>query len=353
MTHLGKFSLRLGIYGVVFAYLICDLHYCGGPLSRRIRKASPSSPEAIAKAKARGIVARVYRYNIHHSQLQRAVHERLWLEGKTLADLSPPNRKLIRYAALEDLIDHELLRMKVGVNTFDLIVSEAEIDERLRRFSSRFPNKKDLADAMVSQGIASEQDLRERLAARMQQEKYVEMRIAPLVKVTAEDARKWFDENREHLGIPERVEARHIFLPTLECNPDEVKQTLAAALVSLTDKSKDFTTLARELSDDQATKERGGALGWMTRERLPADLAAALFSLPLNQPSLIRSKLGWHLIEVTGRKPAELQAIEQAMPDILSALEAIKRRQAASDFRNSLRKFEARNIEVYHDMLEE
>jgi parvulin-like peptidyl-prolyl isomerase len=351
MTHRGKFILRLGIYGGVFVYLLCDLHFCGGPLSRRLGQVVGKRPPAAAAAG--DLVARVYGYQIYRSQLERAVHERLWREGKTLAELSPQNRKLVRAAALEDLIDHELLRTKVGVNTSDLIVGEEELNERFRRFTERFPTRQELEAAMASQGIADEQALRERLAARIQQEKYVDLRLAPLIAVTEEDARKWFEENRQALSTPERVEARHIFLPTLEREPAAVKQALETALADLTAGTRDFATLARELSEDPRTKDRGGALGWMTRQRLPADLAAPLFTLPLHQPSLVRSKLGWHLLEVTARKPAEPRDFEQAKPEILSALGVIRRRQAAAEFRNSLRKFEAKHIDIYRDSLEE
>jgi parvulin-like peptidyl-prolyl isomerase len=353
MTHRVKFTLRLCIYGAVFTYLICDLHYCGGPLSRRLLHAGASRPAKPATAAPGGIVARVYGYQIQRSQLERAVHERLWLEGKTLADISPQHRKLIRYAALEDLIDHELLRTKVGVNTFDLIVGEAELSDRVRRFNARFATKQELDTALASQGIAGEADLRDRLAARIQQEKYVEWRIAPLVEVTEDEARAWFAQNQQQLAIPERVEARHIFLPTLGRDADEVKLALEAALATLAAGTKDFATLARELSDDPLTKDCGGALGWMTRARLPADLAGPLFALPLHQPSLLRSKPGWHLLEVTARLPAAPRSFEQAKAEILSALTAVRRRKAAAEFRHSLRKFEAKNIEIYRDQIDE
>jgi parvulin-like peptidyl-prolyl isomerase len=202
---------------------------------------------------------------------------------------------------------------------------------------------------MKSQGIASEQDLRGRLAAQIQQEKLIALRIAPLVKVSDEEARKWFDSNQQAIALPERVEARHLFLPTLDHPSEEAKQKLAAALVVLTEKKKDFTTLAQEISEDPASKGKGGALGWMTRDRLPADFAAALFSLDLTQAQLVRTTLGWHLVEVTGRKPAAPRTYEQAKPEIFAALEAIKRRQATEDFRKSLRASEVAKIEIFAD----
>ena len=91
----------------------------------------------------------------------------------------------------------------------------------------------------------------------------------------------------------------------------------------------------------------------MTRERLPADLAEPLFSLPLNQPHLARSKLGWHLIEVTARMPAEPRGFAQALPEILTAMETVKRQQAASALRDSLRQAEASHIEIYRERVDD
>lgn len=337
--------LRFVIYGAVLAYLVCDLYFCGGPLGRHLRPTAPNSPPDSAPADP--IVARVAAYNIHRSQLERGLRERLWLEGKSLATLSPAERSCNRQAALDDLIDHELLRTKAAASATELNVSDAEITGRLNRFSAGFSNQQELAAAMAAQGISGEQELRERLAARIQQEKFVESRLAPLVGVSDEEARQWFEKNQGQLVTPERLEVRHIFLPTLEQDPDAVKQTLVGVLAVLRAGSKDFATLAREISEDPLTKDHGGSLGWTTRERLPAELAAPLFAMPLHQPSLLRSKLGWHLIEVTARKPAEPATFERAKPEILDALAALKRRQAASEYREALRRFEASNIEIH------
>ena len=353
MTPLGKFSLRLGLYGIVLAYLAGDLFVFHGPLRRKMDRADSGSPEAIAAAKASGVVARVFNHQITRSQLDRAVSERLWLEGKTLDSIPPQNRKTVRYAALDELIDHELLRIKAKANATELQVSDEEINERLRRLLGRFESKTAMEAAMKSQGIPNERDLRDRLAARIQQEKYAELKIGPLVQISEDEARGWFEENQQQLATPERIEARHIFLPTLDHPPEEAKAKLEAALADLTAGKKDFATLAKELSEDPATKENGGSLGWMTRNRLPGDFAAPVFALPLGKPTLVRTKLGWHLVEVTARKPSEPRTYEDAKPEVLAALEAVKRRQAAAEFRNALRRFEGHKIDVFHDMMAE
>lgn len=351
MTPLKKFTLRLVIYGAVLGWLAGDLFVFHGPLSRKIERADPNSPESVADAKANGVVARVFNLRITRSQLDRAVRERLWLEGKSVEALAPEVRRIARYAALDELIDHELLRIKAKANAPDLTVGEAELDERMRRFLERFESKDAMLSAMKAQGLGGEQDLRDRLAARIQQEKYVASKIEPLARVTDEEAREWFDEHQQELANPERIQVRHVFIPTLDHPAEEAKAKLDAALAELIGGQKDFTTLAKELSEDSATREAGGSLGWMSRERLPADFAASVFPLPLNQPSLVRTRIGWHLVEVTAREPAAPRAFEQAKSEVLAALAAIKRRQAVTEYRAALRRFEAAKIDVYHDMM--
>jgi parvulin-like peptidyl-prolyl isomerase len=327
------------------------LFFFHGPLRQRLDRADPSSAASIASARERGVVARVFNHQITRGQLERATRERLWLEGKSPEELTPENLKMARYAALDELIDHELLRVKAKANAPQLKVAEDEVDERLRRFSARFASESEMESVMKSQGIPSERDLRDRLAARIQQEKYVELKIAPLVQVTEEEARAWFGENKDQLATPERIRARHVFIATLERPDAEAKSILEAALADLNTRTKDFATLARELSDDPATKDQGGDLGWMTIGRLPADFAAEVFSLDSGKPVLVRTRIGWHLLEVTGRQAAASRTFEEAKAEVFAALEAVKRRQAAAEFRDALRRFEAEKIEVFHDMV--
>jgi parvulin-like peptidyl-prolyl isomerase len=288
------------------------------------------------------LAARVSGQPITHSQLDRALEEQLWLAGKSATNLTPAERQLARDAVLAELIDSELLRREAQVD-----VSPAEIDDRFHRFARRFETTAALQAAMHSQGIANQDALRTRLAAQIQQEKFVEQRIAPAITVSEDEARKWFDANQASISQPERIQVRHIFLPTLDHPAEEAKQKLATALTTLTENPSDFATLAREISEDPASKNYGGELGWMARDRLPMDFAAPAFSMPLHQPALIQTKLGWHLVEITGRKNAEPRSFEQAKPEIIAALQAVKRRQATAKFRQSLRNRDGVKIEIY------
>lgn len=351
MRTFTKFSLRFAAYLLVVAYLVADLFIFNGPLNKRIAAKDPNSPQAIAEAKANGVVARVFNHQITRAQLDYAIHERLWLEGKTLSDLTLTDHKLVTYAALGELIDHELLRVKVKVNTTELPVSDEEINERLTRFIGKFETKGHLETAMKSMGMANEDALRNRIAARIQQEKYIALRVDPLVTVSDEEIQDFHEIHHQALAHPERIRARHIFLSTLNSPSDEVWERLKPALASLKSGEKDFNTLAAQLSEDSATKNHGGDLGWMSKARLPADFSEPAFAMKKGETQLFETKIGWHILEVTDRKPAAPRSLDELKDDIIAAITATKRHQAVSDFRSALRQFEREKIDIFHDQL--
>ena len=84
---------------------------------------------------------------------------------------------------------------------------------------------------------------------------------------------------------------------------------------------------------------------------VPADFAESVFSMRIGKPTLIRTKIGWHIVEVTDRKPAETPSIEELSEEIHSAITATKRHQAANDFRAALRRFEREKIDIFYDQL--
>ncbi len=291
-------------------------------------------------------VAQVFEQSISRSQLERAIREQLWAHGRSLESLTETELTASINSTLDDLVDHAVLAHEVSVMRPPLRLTDHELEGRISQFAQRFENKSALEAAMRAQGIANPKALADHLASQIRQEKFIEARIAPAIHVSEEEARSWYNANPESITIPERIQVRHLFLPTLDHPAETARQTLAAALQRLSAGSANFAQLAREISEDPATQNSGGELDWMTRDRLPADLAQAVFLLGLHQPTLVESHLGWHLIEITGRKPSEARPFDQALPEILAALETIKRQNATLEVRKSLRRSAAPMIEI-------
>ena len=352
MDPLRKTVIRLTVYGLVLGWIAGDLFVWHGILRRKIERTDPNTPEAIARAKSLGVVARVFNHQITRDQLERALAEKLWREGKTPSDLTGQALRMARYAALNDLIDHELLRVKAKAHATDLKITPAAIEERYQRFVSRFASEEEMLQAARAQGIAGRDELRDRITAWMQQEAYVESKIAPLSQVTEDELAAWWEENKDALANPKRVKVRHIFLPTLDRDADEVKARMTRAYSSLRDGTATFEELAKSMSEDTPSKDKGGDLGWMTHDRLPSDFASAVFEAKQGMPFLAQTRIGWHIIEVTDREMPTSRDFEKAKAEARASLESARRDKAVQTYRDALRQFEAHKIEVFHDMLQ-
>lgn len=327
-------KVSITICVALIAYLIGDFFIFNGPLHQSLERLHPDSPQALEKAHKAGMIAKIGQRSITSSQLERALTVRLTLAGKAVSELSPEELKSARKGALRELIENELLEVKIQAHQPPIDVSSEEIDHRLVTLNAQFGGEELLKDATKTQGIASMDDLRQRIRGQIKAEKYFTSQM-PQPPTDAE-AQAWYSIHGESLAYLERVEARHIFIPAFQSSAEEAKKTLEDALAKLAAKEKDFPTLAKELSQDPTSKEQGGNLGWMTRARLSSDLATPLFSLPVGQPTLVRTHLGWHLLEVTGRKASEPRPFEDAKGEIIATLDAMKRQETIKAYRKKL-----------------
>jgi len=348
MLKMSKaFVVRMALWSALMLYLVGDFFLFNGPLRGELRRMFPSSEDKFAEAMAEGICARVYNAPIYLSQVDRRVTERLWRTGRDPERVSEAERKMLRWLALEDLIAEALVRIKVRVNIEQAEVSEVEVDDELARFESRFDSALERDQALANQGIESRQELRLRMQARLEQEKYVLSKIKASITVSDEEARAWYEQYHEELTTPERRCVRHVFIATLERPSDQAKRVLTEQLVSIKAGQANFAEVAKMISEDERSKQVGGELGWMREDRLPDDFAVPVFSMSVDSPELIETKLGWHIVEVTAVKAAELLAFEKMKSEIIAALSDQRRQQAVDQYRHQLRLLNHDKVEIY------
>lgn len=87
---------------------------------------------------------------------------------------------------------------------------------------------------------------------------------------------------------------------------------------------EDFGVLAQQLSQDKETNAKGGDLGWFRTMRFLYPLEKAAYTTPVGQMSMpVRTKGGYHLVKVLGRRPFSgnvlvqhiLKSVPQNAPD--------------------------------------
>jgi peptidyl-prolyl cis-trans isomerase D len=146
---------------------------------------------------------------------------------------------------------------------------------------------------------------------------------------------------------PKKVRARHIMKALLADASDAEVAKARGALLDLKGQIEggaDFAGLARETSDDEATKAQGGDLGLFQRGERPAALEAAAFGLEVDQMTAepVRTNEGLHLVQVTeivppSRRPFSEVEAEVAVSFLEKRVANERSRRAAEELLVALR----------------
>lgn len=137
------------------------------------------------------------------------------------------------------------------------------------------------------------------------------------IKVTDEEAKKFYDEHPEHFTQPEHIRARHILIS------DDVESKDKIAKIQADLKSgKDFGEIAKEISICPSAP-RGGDLGEFQRGQMVKPFEDAAFALknPGDISEPVKTQFGWHLIKLEEKHPAEKIPFEQVKAQVMQQLE--------------------------------
>ena len=139
------------------------------------------------------------------------------------------------------------------------------------------------------------------------------------VKASADEAKKFYEDNPSKFEQPEMVHVSHILIRTqdpltrtdLSDDKKTAKRKLAEDILKRAKGGEDWAKLVKENSEDSATKDKGGEY---TFARASADPARAMesefenasFALSPNQISdIVTTSYGYHIIKLIEKLPAK------------------------------------------------
>jgi peptidyl-prolyl cis-trans isomerase D len=151
--------------------------------------------------------------------------------------------------------------------------------------------------------------------------------------VSDEDLRRAYEADQARFGQPERRKVRHILLP-VPTEADEAKaqavleeiQAVRARILG----GEPFDEVAKAVSQDPGSASQGGSLGEIEQGLMDPTFDQAAFALAtgeLSEP--VRSRFGYHLIEVEEITPARVKPFEEVKESLRAEL---ARQQAESLF---------------------
>ena len=145
--------------------------------------------------------------------------------------------------------------------------------------------------------------------------------LAKQVKVPDSDARDFYEQNRKRYEVPEQRRASHILVAVAKdasaANQAKAKEKAEDLLKKVRANRSDFAKLAKQSSDDPGSAANGGDLDFLGKGATVPPFEAALFALKEGEISdLVKTDFGYHIIELTGVKPAQTRTFESVRPEI-------------------------------------
>ncbi|MFC3748810.1 peptidylprolyl isomerase [Paenibacillus sp. GCM10012306] len=193
----------------------------------------------------------------------------------------------------------------------NITVTDADIAEELSDLKAQFGGEEAFNSALAQSGMTLD-DLKKQMPLQVELRKILE----PQVKITDDEIKKYYDENKAHFDTEEEVRASHILVKTKE-EADEVLKELKDG--------KDFATVAKEKSTDTGSKDNGGDLNFFKRGDMVPEFSDVAFKLKVGETSgAVKSQYGYHIIKVTDRKEAKKYTLDEKKDEIRKTLTSQK-----------------------------
>ncbi|MDE3067211.1 MAG: peptidylprolyl isomerase [Verrucomicrobiota bacterium] len=229
----------------------------------------------------------------------------------------PPERlKAVEAAELNQLIDIQMLLQKA--TPADKAAGRADFDKSLKAVKTA----QKLNDSEFDSKLGEQLKLQNMTRAEWDQQHIDQATVLAVLKrelkvnVSEAEAKKFYDEHQTDFEQPEMVRVRHILLLTIDPTthqplpPDQqaAKHKQIEALLKRVRAGEDFAKLAKEYSEDPASKDNGGELPPFPRGQMVPEFEAAAFSLKTNEVSdIVTTAYGYHIIQLLDKIPAKTE----------------------------------------------
>jgi peptidyl-prolyl cis-trans isomerase SurA len=210
----------------------------------------------------------------------------------------------LRRQILDQLIDDKLVlaearRQAVTVTAADL---NRQIDTAIAEAKERLGGEERFQEQLRRENT-TEARLRERYKGELEQQMIMQrlvQRMFPRKPVPQAEAEAWFSSHRDRFPkVPPQLRLQVIqIVPTPDSARLKEGRDRIVALRRRISGGEKFAKVAAEASEDPASAQSGGDLGFFRRGQMEPAVEEAAFSLPdggLSQP--VRTPFGWHLVQ--------------------------------------------------------
>jgi peptidyl-prolyl cis-trans isomerase SurA len=231
-------------------------------------------------------------------------------------------REATRRQILLQMVDEELMVQQAERDTIikvtDQEVQEA-VEQTVQNVRKQFASITEFQSQLRAAGFVSEEEWRRWLADQQRrsilQQRLVEElkqkgKLRPIPPSDAEMREFWEANRAQQPKRPAAISFRQIVIvPKPDSASNARALQLAESLLVALRQGANFPDVARKYSDDSASREQGGELGWFRRGVMVKEFEDVAFRLrPGTISDVVQTEFGFHIIQVERSQPAEILA---------------------------------------------
>jgi peptidyl-prolyl cis-trans isomerase C len=240
-----------------------------------------------------------------------------------------------------------------SITTGDFERELKNLPEYLKAMADTPQGRKEMLDTMVIRELILQQaskdgldkgpeieDKLQDLKKRLIVESFLKKKVESESKVSDEDLKKFYEQNKDKFKSGEQIKASHILVKT----DKEAKEILAKIKGG-----GNFEELAKKSSVDSSAA-KGGDLGWFGKGSMVPAFEKAALALKEGQVSdVVKSDFGFHIIKLTGKRAAGIRPLEEVKDQIKGAIMPTKQQEVFQKIKEELKK--TAKITVKEDVL--
>lgn len=285
-----------------------------------VLKSVPDGP--VAKVQSRNIGREDF-VRFYISELDRVMRE------QRTPSIPDETRAELAHYCLSTLVERELLYDEAVQR--ELTVTDESVSKAWEAQSARAREALGGDEA----GDVAEEDIIERLGFESREVAFAHLERALMtekmrstvirendVAISDEEIARIYNEQRDVFRLPSQLRLKQIYIRTANHDSDTAARKVAENALARIYSGQTFSTVAQEVSDSPDAA-KGGDLGMLPVEALPPFISEAALELEPGEISeVVKSRVGYHVVQLVERSSGTDISLEDARPMITRRLMA-------------------------------
>ncbi len=201
-----------------------------------------------------------------------------------------------------------------------IIVSKDKVDDSIEKTMKRYNinSLKEFKEKLEKKDKISYEEYRGQVRKSLIREMVMTLAVG-VNPPSEQQAQEWYKKNIKKVGYEFNI--NHVFLRlhnTTIAEERRVNNEMKSILGKIR-RGMPFEEAARKFSEDERSKTKGGALGWVKLHEIDRLLAMQIFGMNIKGQvsGVIKSGSGYHIVKFNGKRPVQYQSIREIIFNIL------------------------------------